>query len=101
MSDDLDALEAAARAAFPSQPNAHRLWMTDGKLGTYYNLLPPGAALALIARVRRAEAALRTAAGLANEMSWKAGTRKYADRLANIIRSGFEERAALEGRNDG
>jgi hypothetical protein len=44
-----------------------------------------------------AQAALRTAAGLANEMTWKASTRPFADRLANIIRDGFTARAALKG----
>jgi hypothetical protein len=43
-----------------------------------------------------AQKALRTAAGLANEMSWKPSTRAFADRLVNIIREGFAASRALQ-----
>ena len=135
MSDDLDALEAAARAATPGpwlhtsghgddwvgiadedRPNfkggiiCHPPHGWDGSMewwpanGAYIAALHPSAALALIARVRRAEAALREASNaLSKALHYvpdrdAAPLQEAADRAWALLRG---DTAALEGRSDG
>jgi hypothetical protein len=113
MADDLDALEEAARAVggwawtrapldtYVSALEIDARGTTRAPVADFYFeedaayavALHPGAALALIARVRRAEAALRTCVALDdpylhdNESAWRAAMNAA--------------RAALEARTDG
>ena len=110
MTLDLDALDAAARAAAATKEDwydadwmAHNLANRDD--GNYIAALHPGAALALIARVRRAEAALRGAL-IWHEAEDKALSKQPhgGDRMWRRLQHQEQRdnlRAALEARSDG
>jgi hypothetical protein len=137
MTDDIDALEAAARAATPGPWEVERdidpahyspdvlaaggvivqtlasdmTRMEDAANAAYIAALHPGAALALIARVRRAEAALRKISEASKdecdpELTSERSMGNYDDVFYDGWRQGDWEaakvaRAALDARSDG